>query len=174
MHRTALVAAAAFVAGGIATGAALSQAQPAPAPGGSAEGPPPGSMGAPMGGPHQGRTWGPERGPERGPMGAFGEHSWMRHWMHDHMGGRHDIGGPVSGMPAFALVYRHEDRALTPADVQKIAEAFLLWNGNHTWKVIDTAPTSSGLIGFSLATPDGSVIAKFTMDPHTAHLTRVG
>ena len=40
-----------------------------------------------------------------------------------------------------------------PPDVQKIAEAFLLWNGNHTWKVVDVAPTSDGAIGFALATP---------------------
>jgi hypothetical protein len=77
-------------------------------------------------------------------------------------------------MRAFALIYRQQDRALTPPDVQKIAEAFLLWNGNHSWKVVDAATTSNGLIGFSLATQEGSVIAKFTMDPHTAHLVRVG
>ena len=42
----------------------------------------------------------------------------------------------------FALVYRQEDRKLTPPDVQKIAEAFLLWNGNHSWKVVDVAPAA--------------------------------
>ena len=62
---------------------------------------------------------------------------------------------------------------MTPADVQKIAEAFLLWNGNHTWKVIDVAPTPDGAIGFSLATQDGSVIAKFTMDPHSGRIRRI-
>ena len=44
------------------------------------------------------------------------------------------------------------DRKLTPPDVQKIAEAFLLWNGNHSWKVIDVAPAPDGTIGFALAT----------------------
>ena len=77
-------------------------------------------------------------------------------------------------MRTFALVYRQPDRQLAPADVQKIAEAFLLWNGNHTWKVIDVAPTPDGPIGFSLATPEGGVIAKFTMDPHTGKIERVG
>ena len=48
----------------------------------------------------------------------------------------------------FALVYRQADRQLAPADVQKIAEAFLLWNGNHTWKVTDVAATDAGPIGF--------------------------
>jgi hypothetical protein len=74
----------------------------------------------------------------------------------------------------FALIYRQEDRQLAPADVQKIAEAFLLWNGNHTWKVTDVAPTVDGPIGFSLTTPEGSVVAKFTMDPHTGHIQRAG
>lgn len=150
MHRLALTAAAAFVVGGITTGAVLSYAQPAP--------PPPGApMGDQMGGP---------------PGGAG--HPWM-HWMHRHMGmGGPNAGGPVHGMRAFALIYRQEDRALTPPDVQKIAEAFLLWNGNHTWKVVDVAAMPDGQIGFSLATAQGSVIAKFTMDPHTAHLLRAG
>ena len=74
----------------------------------------------------------------------------------------------------FALIYRQPDRQLTAADVQKIAEAFLLWNGNHTWKITDVAATADGPIGFSISTPEGSVVAKFTMDPHTGHLTRVG
>ena len=32
----------------------------------------------------------------------------------------------------FALIYPQQDRNLTPPDVQKIAEAFLLWRGNHS------------------------------------------
>ncbi|HVY16524.1 MAG TPA: hypothetical protein VHB27_14955 [Rhodopila sp.] len=144
MRRTALTAVAAFLAGGIATGAVLSYAQPAPPP-----------------------AAGPMADHAAGPMGVP-PHPWM-HWMHHRM-----EGGPAHGMRAFALVFREKDRDLTAADVQKIAEAFLLWNGNHTWKVIDTAPTTDGQIGFSLATANGSIVAKFTMDPHTAHLTRVG
>jgi hypothetical protein len=77
-------------------------------------------------------------------------------------------------MRTFALIYRQSDRQLAPADVQKIAEAFLLWNGNHTWKVTDVAATPEGPIAFSLASPEGSVIAKFTMDPHTAKIARAG
>ncbi len=84
------------------------------------------------------------------------------------------MGGPVGGRRAFALIYRQEDRALSSADVQKVAEAFLLWNGNHTWKVTDVAATSDGLVGFSLTTQEGSLVAKFTMDPHTARIERVG
>jgi hypothetical protein len=90
-------------------------------------------------------------------------------WMHR---GHH---GPDAAMLRnFALVYRQADRQLAPADVQKIAEAFLLWNGNHTWKVTDVTPTGAGPIGFSLSTPEGSVVAKFTIDPHTAKIERVG
>jgi hypothetical protein len=74
----------------------------------------------------------------------------------------------------FALIYPQKDRQLAPADVQKIAEAFLLWRGNHTWKVSDVAPTADGPIGFNLTTPEGSVVAKFTMDPHTGRIQRIG
>nr|WP_294502093.1 hypothetical protein [uncultured Rhodopila sp.] len=90
---------------------------------------------------------------------------WMQH--------RHP-GQDGAMMRPFALVYRQADRQLAPADVQKIAEAFLLWNGNHTWKVTDVAATGAGPIGFSVTTPEGSVVAKFTIDPHTAKLQRVG
>lgn len=95
-----------------------------------------------------------------------GPHEWMRR-MHDEHRAH-----PMRG--TFALVYGEQDRALTPADVQKIAEAFLLWRGNHTWKVTGVAATPDGPIGFAVATSDGSVIAKFTMDPHTGRVTRTG
>ena len=72
----------------------------------------------------------------------------------------------------FALVYPQPDRNLSAADVQKIAEAFLLFNGNHTWKVTEVAPAANGAIGFALATQEGSVIARFEMDPHTGRVNR--
>ncbi len=92
-------------------------------------------------------------------------------WMHRDFEARERMGNLRR---TFALVYRQEDRNLTPPDVQKIAEAFLLWNGNHSWKVINVAAAPDGAIGFDLATQEGSVIARFTMDPHTARVTRVG
>ena len=99
---------------------------------------------------------------------------WRPHWMGWMRGGPEGPGG--SGRPGmmrnFALVYPQEDRKLTAPDVQKIAEAFLLWNGNHTWKVVEVAPASDGAIGFALATQEGSVIARFTIDPHSARGTR--
>jgi hypothetical protein len=89
--------------------------------------------------------------------------------MHEWREGR----GPIS-RGTFALVYRHEDRQLTPPDVQKIAEAFLLWQGNHTWKVANVKQTSDGAIGFDLTTASGDVIASFNMDPHSGRVTRTG
>lgn len=100
-------------------------------------------------------------------MGGPAEHHGMG-WM---QGG--ERGRPFDSR-AFALIHRQADRQLGAADVQKIAEAFLLWNGNHSWKVTDVATTADGPIGFNLATPEGSVVAKFTMDPHTGRIARVG
>jgi hypothetical protein len=96
---------------------------------------------------------------------------WMG-WMHRDRDGH---GGPWAAMRRnFALVYRHEDRQLAPPDVQKIAEAFLLWNGNHTWKVANVKSVSDSTVGFDLTTASGDVIASFTMDTHTARVTRAG
>ncbi len=165
MRNTVLAAVVAFVIGGIATGALLADAQPAPPPGGQMMDGPNGMGGSGMGGPGMG---GPGMG---GPgMGGHGMGGPGMGWMH-RMPGQHG-GRPAFG--TFALVYRQQDRQLAPADVQKIAEAFLLWQGNHTWKIIDVAATPEGPIGFAVATPEGSVIARFTMDPHSGHITRVG
>jgi hypothetical protein len=142
----ATAAVAAFVLGSITTGAFLSWAQPAPPPG-----TPPTADGGQM-------TPGPWMG--RGRMGPWA----MR------MGEHHGHG--MGMMRTFALIHRADDRKLTAPDVQKIVEAFLLWNGNHAWKVLDVKAEGDA-IGFDLATGQGSVIAHFTMDPKTAHLTRV-
>lgn len=147
MRKVILAAAAAFVAASLATGAVLAEAQPALPP--------------------------LEVPPEVPPPAA----GWMQHmprWMHQGMRDGAGPGGPAGGPRVFALVYRQQDRQLSPADVQKIAEAFLLWNGNHTWKVANVAAMSDGLIGFSLTTQEGSVVARFTMDPHTARIIRIG
>ena len=81
---------------------------------------------------------------------------------------------PLFNPRDFALVFRQDDRQLAPADVQKIAEAFLLLHGNHSWKVANVAPDATGAIAFSLTTADGSVVARFTMDPHSGRIHRVG
>jgi hypothetical protein len=102
-------------------------------------------------------------------------------WMHHREGDEEGRGeGPDErrGRPfaprTFALFYPPADRQLTPGDVQKIAEAFLLWNGNHTWKVIDVGAGADGQVGFAYAAPDGTVIARFTMDAKTGRFTRTG
>jgi hypothetical protein len=86
-------------------------------------------------------------------------------------------GGPGwhhHGMRTFALLFRPDDRKLTAPEVQKIAEAFLLWNGNRTWKVTEVTAGPDGKIGFAFAAPDGGVIARFTMDSKTGRVTRSG
>lgn len=142
MRKVVLAAAVAFVVGGATAGSLMSYAQPPPPP------PRPGMEGPGPGGP--GGWWHHRHGP----------------WMHKE--GEHRPIAPFT----FALVYPAPDRHLTPADVQTIAQAFLLWNGNHTWKVTDVAPAANGAIGFAYATADGSVIARFTMNPHTGRVTR--
>ncbi len=145
MRRTILGFVVGLILGGAVTGVLLAHAQP----------PPPGAGGPPPWGPQMmGMPHGPGMpgGPGGGPPGGPG----MMHRM----------------MRAFALVYPQPDRNLNPADVQKIAEAFLLWHGNHTWKVVEVAPAADGTIGFALATQEGSVIARFTMDPHTGQISR--
>lgn len=107
--------------------------------------------------PHGPGMMGPGAWPHHGPM------PWLHHWH-----------GPRLIEPgALALIYRHPDRNLTPADVQTIAQAFLLWNGNHDWKVVDVKQAAGGAIEFALATAQNSVIARFAMNPHTGHLSRI-
>lgn len=144
MRQALIAAAVAFVTGGITTGAVLSQAQPAPPSAQQLDR-------APTPEDHGAGGWEHRQGAEGRP--------WIRHH---------------AGMRAFALIYRQPDRQLAPADVQKIVEGLLLWNGNHSWRVTDVAATTDGAIGFSLTTQEGSVVARFTMDPHTAKLARVG
>ena len=82
------------------------------------------------------------------------------------------MGGMMRRMRAFALVYPAADRALSGPDVQKIAEAFLLFNGNHSWKVTEVTE-EAGRVTFALATPDGTAIAHFAMDRHTGRPERL-
>jgi hypothetical protein len=53
-------------------------------------------------------------------------------------------------MRNFDLVYPQDDRKPAPPDVRKIALAFLLWRGNHGWKVVEVAPNPDGAIGFAI------------------------
>ena len=150
MRKTTIAMLAATVLGVAAAGGVTAFAQPAQPPGAEQAEPGMRGPGGPMG-PGFGRPMHP------GMMGM----------------GRHMGGEPGMGMRPFGLIYPQADRKLSPADVQKIAEAFLLWNGNHTWKVTEVAPAGD-VIGFALSTPDGSVIARFTMDPRTGRVRRTG
>jgi hypothetical protein len=160
MQKPIAIAVAAFLTGAVSTGVIVAQAQQAPADG---AGGPPGHERA------AGRHWS-ERGDR---MDRAGPHGMMM------PGGM--MAGPMGQegwhhrmemMRAMALVPAAEDRKLSPADVTKIAEGFLLWKGNHSWKVLNAA-VEADQIGFDLATKDGSVIAHFTMDPKTGALKRV-
>jgi hypothetical protein len=131
------------------TGALIAYAQPAP-PGPGAGGP---AMQAPSPPPGPGwMRWHRMEGAQR-------EGMMHRRW---------------ERMRTFSLFYRPDDRKLTAGDVQTIAQALLLWNGNHTWKVTNVTPTSDGQVSFAYAAPDGTVIAQFQMDTKTGRLTRTG
>ncbi len=166
LRRVTLVTAAALGLGGAAFGGArLAAAQPAPPAAATvdpaAPPPPPPPMGA-MRGPGMGgepRPW------DHGP-GGYG------------MRGGADMrmaGGPrwMRGRHPFGLIYTSADRKLAPADVQVIVQGFLLWHGNHSWKV-GNVQMQGDQVAFSLTTSDGSVIASFTMDPHDGRVRRTG
>ncbi len=78
----------------------------------------------------------------------------------------------MARMRQFALIYPAADRNLSGADVQKIAEAFLVFNGNHSWKITDVTEEPDR-VTFTIATPDGAAIAHFAMDRHTARPERI-
>jgi hypothetical protein len=153
MNKTIVTAVAAFVLGSVSTGVLLAHAQSVGGPPGAAPG-----LGSPPA--MDGSGMGPGRGMGRG-QGPWAER------MDEHRAHRMEI------MRVFALIDRPDDRKLTPPDVPKIAEAFLLWNGNHTWKVINVKPDGD-VIAFDLATADGSVIAHYAMDPKTGRPSRRG
>jgi hypothetical protein len=83
-------------------------------------------------------------------------------------------GGMHHHWPMGGLVFPAEDRALSGGDVQKIAEAFLLWNGNRTWKVANVAENQDNTVSFAFAAPDGTVIARFSVDRKTGRFHRLG
>jgi hypothetical protein len=130
-----------------------------------AQGAPP----SPAAPPHPGMERpGPERPfMERGGMGGPGG------WMHGPgAGDMHGPGGMMRRMMQFALIYPAPDRALSGPDVQKIAEAFLLFNGNHTWKITEVTEEPNR-VTFAIATPDGTAIAHFAMNRHTGRPQRL-
>ena len=87
-------------------------------------------------------------------------------------GGFERRGGFMRQMREFSLLYPARDKALSGPDVQKIAEAFLLVNGNHTWKITEVSEQPDE-VTFAVAVSDGTAIAHFAMDRHTARPRRV-
>ena len=122
----------------------------------------------PTGGPPAGRPMGAGRGMmDEGPRGDGP--GW--HMMH-RMQAEHPGAGRTFDPRDFALIHRPEDRKLTVPEVQKIAEAFLLWNGNHSWKVTEVKEAPDNRVSFALATAEGGVIARFAMDRKDGRVTR--
>jgi hypothetical protein len=164
MPKTILAAVAASAIIGVAAGGMIEPAQ--------AQTPPGQSISVPdTGGP--GMLPGPQ-GPGPGMMhdGMMGHPGWWHwKWMHHMHWMMHHHGPFAPG--TFALFDRHVDRHLSAGDVVKIAQGILLWFGNHTWQVGDVVENPDW-VGFAFTAPDGTVIARFTMDRHNGHLARVG
>jgi hypothetical protein len=74
----------------------------------------------------------------------------------------------------WSLIYPQRDKHLSVADVQILAQAILLSKGNHDWKVTNVASQADGSIAFAYATSDGAVIARFSIDPHSGRIDRIG
>lgn len=104
----------------------------------------------------------------------MGMGGWEHHGKHgpDHMGWRH------RGMPfapgTFSLFAHQTDKHLTTSDVQTIAQGILLMNGEHDWKVGQVEAAPNHQVTFAYTAPDGTVIAKFSIDQQTGRISRVG
>jgi hypothetical protein len=120
-------------------------------------------------------------GPGGGPMGPGGGPGMMqggpdgqRGWHNRMHAGREGMGQRPFSPRDFALLPRVEDKKLTTAEVQKIAEGMLLWMGNRTWKVVDVKEAADNKISFGLALPEGGVVARFDIDRKTGAVKRAG
>ena len=108
--------------------------------------------------------------PPPGMMGEHGPGGWMHRPGMQGPDGR--MGGMMRRLREFALIYPAADRNLSGADVQKIAEAFLLFNGNHSWRVTEVTEEPNR-VTFALATAEGTAIAHFAMDRHSGRPERL-
>lgn len=174
MHRTMRTTLAAALLAGAAMGgmvAGQAVAQPAPPPSAEAQrgGPPPGAGR----GHDQDRRDGQRH---EGRHGGRGEHGRGEHGRGEQGRGEHGrmgmMGGPMGG--AFAMFPRVEDKALTVPEVQKIAEGFLLFMGQRTWRVVEVREAGSA-IEFGIAAAEGTpAFAKFKVDRKTGRPERIG
>jgi hypothetical protein len=96
-----------------------------------------------------------------------GAHGPAADWMH------HMPPGMIRHNRVGELIAPAEDRKLTGADVQKIAEAYLLWNGNRSWKVTNVTENQDNTVSFAYSTQSGDVVARFKIDRKTGHIDRV-
>ena len=181
---TALLAGAAAL-----TFSPLAGAQPAPAagepaqvvspPAASPAGPPAGPM---ANGPMANRPDGgwmpgmPGRGMAmmHGPAGGAGPEAWARPgmngpWMNGPWMKQHAL---FAWRKTWALFHRPADLGLSPSDVQTIAEAILLRNGEHDWTVGDVTQNADHTVSFAFVTAHGDVIARFTMNTIDGRITR--
>lgn len=126
---------------------------PAPGAGPAADAPPPPGMMGP--GPQGPDGMGMGMPPHPGMPGPFMEH--MRHMA-----------------ATWGLFFNQPDKKLSTGDVQTLAQAVLLVHGNHSWKVSDVAAAADGSITFAYTTADGSVVARFSVDPHSGRMSRIG
>jgi hypothetical protein len=155
MRKSLLVAAALSLAAAGGTAALAQNAAQAPSPSTQASSEPEGQAAAQPRGPHEMR---------------------MGWWHHHH--GEHGFAERGREMPfapgAFGLFAPQPDKHLSPADVQQIAQAILLWNGNHDWKVAQVQPGQNHEVSFAYVAPDGTTIAKFAINQDTGRITRTG
>lgn len=136
--------------------------------------PPPHAMpapAAPMHGPGMGMGPGMGAGPAMRTGPAMMGHQWggPHRWMGEEGARR---GAFMRHMKTWSLFGHHGDLALSPSDVQTIAEAILLRHGEHAWKVGDVTPNADHTVSFAFVTEHGDVIARFTMDTMTGRITR--
>ena len=150
MRKSLMIAAAGLTLAGAAGTVAIAQNAPPPAPTTDTATPPQHP------GPHGMGHW----------MGMGG-------WMHRHGPGEHARAMPFAP-GTFRLFARQPDKHLTPADAQTIAQAILLWNGEHDWKVTQVQSGQDNQVTFAYAAPDGTVIAKFAINQQTGRISRIG
>jgi hypothetical protein len=100
------------------------------------------------------------RGPAQG---------WVPPWM-----ARHAMHAAFAWRRNWGLFHRPADLALSPSDVQTIAEGILLRNGEHDWKVGDVTANADHTVSFAFVTAHGDVIARFVMDTQDGRIRRTG
>ncbi len=171
------IAGAALLAGAALAFSPLAGAQPAPAAGAAPAqvvSPPSGPPLGPMANRPDGGAWMP--GMSRmgmgmpmmhGPAGGAGPEAWAGPWMK-----RHALHALFARRETWSLFHRPADLGLSPSDVQTIAEAILLRNGQHDWKVGDVTQNADHTVSFAFVTAHGDVIARFTMNTSNGRIIR--